>query len=144
MYDYFASDLAMVLQLNYPSQEIFSKAHVAKFTSPVFQITQPSCIAFAFVAQSTFLVKLGYLVGGIYQEKLLHRNLAPMGNLKKTYAISRDVGVLSTDGQQFVLVLEARCTAGGEQFSIDDVNVTPQKCTGKGNTSMTQLKPRNL
>lgn len=125
------SDLSLSLELSSHSGQIYTDVNIAKFASPTFRITRPSCITFAFIAQAEFYVKLAYLVEGRYKEKLLHRNIQSMMSVQQFYTLSRDIDVIPADGHQFVLILEARCSVPGEQLTVDEVLVTPHPCTGE-------------
>ena len=107
---------------------------VARLMSPAFQLSKEktSCLVLRFKALAQLRVMLGYVnSSGRYEERLLHRNLKPMFPLD-FFTLRRDVGGVTVEGQQFVLIFESKGQQlNGDLVIISKIELQENQCSCK-------------
>jgi len=115
------------MSLNSPSPSSqFYFNYAMTLTSPVVSLNEPVCLSVHFMAESQFSINLGYLIGGTYHEKLLHRNiLATSMN-----SLARDVPAIMADDQLFVFLFKSKTNYSGPALAINDIQLSMTNCAG--------------
>ena len=102
----------------------FDFSYTMTLTSSIISLNGPACLSVHFIAQSQFTITLTYLRDGVYNEKLLHRNI--LGTCLNNLNI--DIPQIQADEQLFAFLFTSTTYYSGPAVAINDIKLSMTTC----------------